>query len=122
MSEEQEDYLAFLEETGLTDEDVQGISDFDPVLFLAGDSFIVAGSAIHGLGMFATQRIRGGATIAPALLMGCKTIAGRFVNHSGKPNATYVAVDEENVKLVAHRAIEEGTEITVDYRRSIHNE
>ena len=114
--DEREDYLRFLAEEGLTDEVVWEISTSVPVLAMPSDSFIVMGSAIHGLGLFATRQIHEGANIAPALLMGCKTVAGRYANHSGEPNAIFVQLDDHNVVLSAVQEINEGEEITVDYR------
>ena len=65
----------------------------------------VRASEIQGSGLFATERILKGSVIAPAVLAGKKTEAGRFVNHSGTPNAKMVVRDEENVDLIAIREI-----------------
>lgn len=116
MTSEREDYQAFLDENGLTDEDILAVSNADPVLYLDCDSLVVEPSPIHGFGVFAAKQIRKGAPIAPALLVGCKTTFGRYVNHSGTPNAVLVVVDANNVTLAATETIEEGTEITVNYR------
>jgi len=47
--------------------------------------------------------------------MGGRTRAGRYVNHSNKPNATFVG-DFSIQSLVATKVIRRGEEITISYR------
>ena len=75
-------------------------------------------SGIQGNGLFAKQSFLAGDVIAPALLDGQKTEAGRYTNHSAKPNAKMVVRDANNIDLVATREIQR-EEISTDYRETL---
>jgi hypothetical protein len=89
-----------------------------------GIKVMKAESAIHGVGMFATDNISAGEVIAPARIDGCRTPAGRYVNHSKSPNAE-MRISGCDIILVAIKDIRGysggrlGEEITTDYRTSI---
>lgn len=82
----------------------------------------VGDSHIHGKGLFATADIKAGETICPARIGDLRTIAGRYTNHSARPNACMVRVGHKEINLVALRDIDgctgghDGEEITIDYR------
>lgn len=78
----------------------------------------VGDSIIQGRGIIASAGIESGAVIAPARVGGKRTPAGRYTNHSVRPNARMVNV-EGDVMLVATSAITPGTEVTVDYRQAV---
>jgi hypothetical protein len=76
-------------------------------------------SPIHGIGVFANRTIADGEIIAPARRNGKRCIAGRFTNHSHDPNAKFVQTGiDDHADMIATRKIENGEEITVDYRIS----
>ena len=115
---ERADYNLFLSEFGFTEADMLAVTHLGTVRSMGLLGLEVRASEIQGNGLFATERILEGSVIAPAVLAGEKTEAGRFVNHSGTPNAKMVVRDEENVDLVAIREIDE-EEITTDYRETL---
>jgi hypothetical protein len=69
--------------------------------------------------VFANRTIADGEIIAPARRNGKRCIAGRFTNHSHDPNAKFVQTGiDDHADMIATRKIENGEEITVDYRIS----
>jgi hypothetical protein len=124
FKEDEEDFYRFLEEEGLTLEQVCA-SSFDESLVTelpyGSYKIEVSDSSIHGKGLFATACIKAGEKIAQATISGKKTIAGRYINHSAVPNATAVRNGNE-IDVVAlydiygsHGGLL-GEEITMDYR------
>jgi len=86
---------------------------------------MVANSKINGKGVFATGNLEFGEIIAPARLDGKRTPAGRYTNHSKNPNSIMILRDNNNIDLVAKKAIKGcqggnlGEEITIDYRQAL---
>ena len=112
------DYDGFLLESGLTEDDVQKVTHGSEVMVIESNVFCVTTSEIEGLGLFPVTQIKAGDVIAPALLDGVKTTAGRYTNHSGTPNAEMIVMDDKNINLVALRDIGD-EEITTDYRNNL---
>jgi len=81
-------------------------------------------SPIEGTGLFATSYIQDGEIICIARVDGYRTQAGRYTNHSHKPNAKMI-IEDGNIYLVAIKNIngcmggDLGDEITVDYRQVV---
>jgi len=126
--EDFEDYYNFLTEFGITHEVLKQESEdqTDQIDFPYGDYRVqVKDSRIEGKGLFATASFEEGDAIAPARIDGMRTPAGRYINHSKKPNAFFVIDEQNNVFAVAGRNIIGyrggiiGEEITVDYRQAI---
>lgn len=124
--EDRQDFLAMVEESGWTLEDIELASKHreDCIPFPDGSYSICAGnSPIQGKGMFSTAVIKQFSIIAPMRLGGCRTPAGYLVNHSKNPNATVFKNDLGDMFLVALRDIsgmvggDLGEEITLDYRQ-----
>ncbi len=113
-----DDYQKFLLEFNQTEEDAQAATHSTDVVVLSSNRVTVKRSLIEGLGLFVNGTIDKDEVIAPALLNGEKTEAGRYTNHSGEPNAKIIVIDEKNINLVAVRAIE-NEEITTDYRDTL---
>lgn len=126
--DDRDDYLDCLKEFGYSEpqaraqaEDLSVMSD----LPFSGYKVIVRPSSIEGSGLIATANIDLGEVIAPALLAGKKTIAGRYTNHAKQPNAKCVWLPNGDCNLVAIRKISgnragiDGEEITVDYREPL---
>lgn len=86
-----------------------------PALF---DNVVVKESPVHGKGLFTTRHHFRGEHIAPARLNKYRTCAGRYTNHSGKPNACMVLIDD-HVALVAMQDISADEEVLIDYMRTI---
>lgn len=122
------DYAAALCDLGLSADVVATESRRDDDLcdFPSGECRVrVARSRIEGRGLFATAPIADGDVIAPGLLDGKRTPAGRYVNHGATPNAAVRArARTPDLDFVALRPIEGsrggqlGEEITVDYRQA----
>ena len=118
MTADQQDYEHFLSEFGCTEECVQAVTHSGKRYHLPMQDLEVRESAIQGVGLFARRLFKAGEVIAPALLKGLKTEAGRFTNHAAKPNAKMIVHDENNIDLVATRDIQD-EEITTDYRETL---
>jgi hypothetical protein len=127
-SEDIADYYAAIEEYGFDHETVQAQTlNLDDQIELPYGNYkmMVAPSSIEGKGVFATGNIETNEIIAPARINGKRTPAGRYTNHAKNPNAVMVLLDNNDVNLVATRAItgckggDLGEEITIDYRQAI---
>lgn len=87
--------------------------------------FQVGQSQIHGKGVFSTATISSDEIIGPARLDGKRTPLGRYTNHSADPNAEMILMNGD-IYLKATKLIEGykggqlGSEITVNYRKSVH--
>lgn len=77
-----------------------------------------APSDIHGAGVFADRSFGLGECVVPMALNGRRTSAGRYLNHSPKPNLSVVKSDN-NMVAVARLLIPQGYELTVDYREVV---
>lgn len=113
------DYEGFLSDIGLTDKAVQAISyqDDDMIPFPEDYPLIKVGlSAIHGIGMFATEGLTIGQLVAPSMLDGYRTPAGRYINHADDSNCIAVPIDS-NMYLISAKPIQKGEEFTVNYRQ-----
>lgn len=75
-------------------------------------------SVIHGRGLFAIRKLPAGEVIAPARLNGKRALAGRYTNHSVRPNAGFFALGDD-LFLEALRDIDHGEEVTIDYRQAL---
>ena len=74
-------------------------------------------SAIEGVGVFATVDFESGEVVAPALIKGKRTPAGRFTNHAKAPNAIMRRARDGGIDLIATQPIQAGEEVTVNYRQ-----
>lgn len=125
---DREDYQRVLEQTGFSHETAvaQSGNEADQAPFPEGNWRVrVADSPIHGRGLFLLSPAEAGEVLAPARVAGKRTPAGRFTNHSAKPNAEMKMQPNGDVLLVAAQRIEgcrggdDGTEITIDYRQAL---
>jgi hypothetical protein len=122
------DYYLAIAEYGFDHETVrqqtENVEDQIPMPF-GNYKMMVANSRIDGKGVFATGNIAEGEVIAPARINGKRTPAGRFTNHAKNSNAIMVLRDNNDIDLVAKKAINGcqggnlGEEITIDYRQAI---
>jgi|FLOH01.1.fsa_nt_gi hypothetical protein len=127
-NQDREDYSSMLDEFGFTEEiaRMQSENESDQITMPYGWSkATVRDSTIEGKGFFANAPLAAGEVIAPALVGDMRTPAGRYTNHSMKPNAEMVKRSDGDVDLVALVDISGckggsiGDEITVDYRQAI---
>jgi hypothetical protein len=124
--EDRADFVRFLGETGIKKEVIREQSENETdYQELDIKKVSIRNSEIDGKGIFATYPIRDGDVIGPARVSGFRTQLGRFVNHSGRPNAFYTKLDNGDIILTAKEQIYgciaggKGDEITVDYRESL---
>jgi len=124
--EDRQDFLAMVEESGWTVEDIELVSKHreDCIPFPDGSYSICAGnSPIQGKGMFSTAAIPINSIIAPMRLGNCRTPAEYLINHSKNPNAVVFKNNVGDMFLVANKNIrgtpggDQGEEITIDYRQ-----
>jgi hypothetical protein len=81
------------------------------------DGLEIQESMRHGLGVFATKKIRAGETVAPALINGNLMCWSRYMNHSAAPNAEPRWIDG-NAYIVAIRDICD-EEVVMNYRKTL---
>lgn len=121
------DYLLAIAEYGLTPAQAWDISSnkSDQITMPLGSyKYMQSDSPIHGRGMFASASIAAGEVIAPARVGNNRTPAGRYTNHSVRPNAIMVQRSNGDIDLVATKNIHgclggrPGQEITIDYRQA----
>ena len=85
----------------------------------------ISQSPIEGKGYFLTVGAKARSILAPSCIDNMRTPAGRYVNHSGKPNAKMRFAENGNLYLVAIKDINGsmggnvGTEVTTDYGATI---
>ena len=116
------DFGMMLSSIGMDAETMQRLTDIqtDRVPMPEGSfPFTIKPSQIHGEGVFASTKIEQGGSIGPMRIGLNRTPLGYKTNHSSQPNTISVAQDDGGGDLVALRPIEEGEEITLDYRQSI---
>lgn len=115
------DYALFLDQMDMSQDQMDCIVEngTDLVPMPSGFNVELRPSPIHGTGLFATGEIAAGEPICPGRLSGCRTPAGRFINHSPQPNTTSHMHENGDIWAVSLRAIQENEEITIDYRTSM---
>lgn len=115
------DFALFLTQVGMTQPQMDAIVHIEADLIDMPPGFGVdlRPSAIHGTGLFATHAMQAGYPICPGRLGGCRTPAGRYINHSPEPNTTSHMHTNGDIWAVALHPIQENEEITIDYRTSM---
>ena len=111
-----------LSSIGMDAETMQRLTDIqtDRVAMPDGEyPFTIKPSRIHGEGIFASTNIEQGGSIGPMRIGLNRTPLGYKTNHSSHPNAVSVAQGGGGGDLVALRPIQEGEEITINYRHAI---
>jgi len=122
------DYYLAIAEYGFDHETVrkqtENMDDQIPMPF-GNYKMMIANSRIDGKGVFATGNIAQGEVIAPARIDGKRTPVGRYTNHAKNANGIMVLRDNNNIDLIANKAINGcqggnlGEEITIDYRQAL---
>ena len=111
------DYLKFLQEVGLTQEQVDAAFALCENYITRNDSdkYKLATSEIHGTGVVASESVPQGTTIGTLREGNSWTEAGRYMNHAQLPNTTLVA-DGKYLDIVTTASVASGEELTVNYR------
>lgn len=120
LEHDRADYLKVLEEAGIPVEvaEAEATETSNLISMPVGWRVHVSESKIHGSGLFTDCNVSSGKVVAPAMIGGKRTPAGRYVNHSSLPNAVIMRDGLDSV-FVALRDIVIGEEITADYRSSL---
>ena len=126
---DRDDFAELVKQAGFTTEVVRRQSEnpHDQIEMPEGfgAKITVRPSPIEGLGIFLSAPAEVDEVLAPARLLGYRTPAGRYTNHSPNPNAKFVKTDDGVIWLVATRRISgcagggQGEEVTVDYRQAL---
>jgi len=115
------DYHDFVFNSGMTQEEITAqVENKEDMDFSQIDGVFVSDSTISGKGLLSFLRFSAGDVICQARIDGKRTLAGRYSNHAVFPNAE-IQVTDSGAELIAIRDIEEGEEITVNYRDVIRN-
>jgi hypothetical protein len=112
------DFRDFLNEIGVTQEqmDAAALTMPDPIEIDGDRRHRVLPSTIEGLGVFSGGSFEVGGRVCTLMTGGKWTVCGRYVNHD--PDSSIRAVVEAGVVVGrAMRHIEEGDEITLNYRQ-----
>ena len=101
---------------GLSSEQMNKLVNTDDLTVMSDEynHIYIKESDINGLGLFSSLDIKGGDIICPMRIGDNRTIAGRYSNHSSKPNAKALFVDGKPI-LYALTNIGKNEEITCDY-------
>ncbi|MFM0501874.1 SET domain-containing protein-lysine N-methyltransferase [Paraburkholderia caffeinilytica] len=122
IAADREDYTRFLQEYGLTQDVVTRLVEnpADQVATPKGVADLeLRESPVHGAGLFATRSHEQGEIVAPVRLSNMRTPAGRYMNHSAKPNVAFRDVGNGDLVAEALVAIKAGEEVSVDYRQAM---
>lgn len=113
------DYGVFLQQLGIDQAAMDRMVHHDDLIPMPpGYSVEVRESAIEGQGLFALTHFATQELICPGRLDGHRTPAGRYINHSAKPNAIGI-LRGDDIFAVAAMEIQTGDEILIDYRQSM---
>jgi len=118
------DFEKFIKEQNV---DLETINDYidseefekaaGPVIDIGDKGYEVGKSFIEGLGVIATIDFEKGDVIGYGIIDGCRSLAGRYTNHSKDNNAKfYYFKENNNMILIAESDIEADDEIVVNYR------
>lgn len=126
--EDIKDYFMALDEYGFDASTIRAQSEkSDDLVDFPQGTYRVAvfDSNIEGKGLFATAKINSGEIISPARINNMRTPAGRYTNHSKKPNSKLISIGNDDIYIQAITAIygchggNKGEEITIDYRETM---
>lgn len=112
------DFRDFLSEIGVTQEQMDAAAlTVPPPIEVDGDNrHRVLPSAIEGVGVFSGGDFKAGDHLCTLMTGGKWTVCGRYINHDPDPN---IRASGDSIALVgiAIREINEGDEITLNYRQ-----
>lgn len=116
------DYFRMLEEIGVTHQlariQTENLADQIDFPGETGNSVYLASSKIQGNGIFSSFDFEPNMLIAPARIQGKRTKVGRYTNHARYPNCIFTMDDNGDIYLMSSQPINEGDELTVDYRQA----
>ena len=112
-----QDFVLVCKDTGVSAEDIRAQSEVDTNLIdIECDGVYISDSLINDTGLFTDNSYEPGDDIMMARVDGLRTMAGRYTNHSIRPNAVFV-MSGDDIVMKAIGPID-SEEITIDYRES----
>ncbi len=126
--EDHSDFSMAIEEFGYSPEQVTTLSEREEDQTEMPPGWcktVILSSPIHGKGFFSSGGFLANDIIAPMVIGGKRTPAGRYTNHSVNPNAAWIVAPDGDIYLMALRDISgcksggKGEEITIDYRHGM---
>lgn len=116
IGRDRSDYQNMLIEMGATESDIRKIVEntTDQTMTI-NDNCYLSDSTIAGIGCFSKRNFTDGCTIATARKGDKRTMEGRYINHSIKPNCKMV-IEGGDVLVLAIDNIFIDEELTVNYR------
>ena len=121
VEHDRNDFALFMREFNLSPEFMLAVANYtdDHAPAPVGtDTLALRPSKISGNGSFSTKSHAKGETLAPMRINGMRTPAGRYINHSPKPNAEAFSQGDD-LWCRALRDIGDSEEITLDYRQVV---
>jgi hypothetical protein len=119
LEQDHSDYQLLLSQLGVTQSQVEKMMGTHELISMpAGVELELRPSRIHGVGMFALRHFEADEVICPGRIDGHCTPAGRFINHSVRPNAKPVKMGDD-IDAVALKQIYPDEEIVINYRDSM---
>ena len=116
-------YVGMLKDLGITQDQMDYVTNHQTIIEFESDIYRKSESKIHGIGIFALDKIFKEDIIGLGSIDGKhKTILGRYTNHSNDNNAMFYYLKTRDVVMVAERDIDEGEEILINYRDHVLNE
>ncbi len=122
---DQIDYSRFRVEFGLTQQMMDALltRKTDQVAMPApfADRVELRASLLHGQGLYAKRAFRRGELVVPARIDRNRTPAGRYTNHSIRPNIAGIrtgAAPDSDIDMYAIRDIAADEELLLDYRQA----
>ena len=113
-------FEGMLKDLGITKQDLKVVTDANEVVFFYSESYERRKSDIDGYGVFAKRDIEKGSVIGLGTIdAACKTVLGRYTNHSDINNAKFYYLENGDVLMVAEEDILKNTEILINYRHHV---
>jgi len=116
---DRKDYLSLLGDYGFKQDDIDEVVQNELDMIDVDDIPVyVNESLLNGKGLFSRKSFIGGEYICNSSIGGHRTIAGRYSNHSIKPNAEMI-FNGKDWLLMALEYIDDNQEITTNYRNTL---
>ena len=113
-------FLSMLEDVDVSEKQLDTITKTGRVAEFDSDTYYKDKSDIHGIGVFAKKDITKGEIIGLGSIdLKCKTLLGRYTNHSDDNNAMFYYLYNDDVIMLAEKDIPQFNEILINYRHHV---
>tara|TARA_R100001224_G_scaffold70791_1_gene42934 strand:- start:417 stop:806 length:390 start_codon:yes stop_codon:yes gene_type:complete len=115
-------YISMLNDLGITQEQLDIITNYGNVLEFETDTYYKDKSIINGIGVFALKKLKKGDIVGIGSIDNkYKTILGRYTNHSNDNNAMFYYLENNDIIMIAEKEIKAKEEILINYRDHVIN-